>query len=42
MHVGDEVDLGISHPCSAFDRWPDITVVDSQGHTLDVWHPRFR
>ncbi|MFF8918914.1 alanine racemase [Streptomyces sp. NPDC015032] len=42
LHVGDEVDLGISHPCSAFDRWPDITVVDSQGHTLDVWHPQFR
>ncbi|MFB7629835.1 alanine racemase [Streptomyces sp. NPDC056149] len=41
LHVGDEVDLGISHPCSAFDRWPDITVVDEQGHPHDVWHPRF-
>ncbi|MGH3389451.1 MAG: alanine racemase, partial [Actinomadura sp.] len=28
LRVGDEVDLGISHPCSAFDRWPDIAVVD--------------
>lgn len=41
LHVGDEVDLGISHPCSAFDRWPDIAVVDDQGHTHDVWHPQF-
>ncbi|MEU6011768.1 alanine racemase [Streptomyces sp. NPDC047453] len=42
LKVGDEVDLGISHPCSAFDRWPDITVVDDGGHTQDVWHPQFR
>jgi D-serine deaminase-like pyridoxal phosphate-dependent protein len=42
VHVGDEVDLGISHPCSAFDRWPDITVVDSEDDVHDVWHPRFR
>ncbi|MFD9813516.1 alanine racemase [Streptomyces sp. NPDC059080] len=41
LHVGDEVDLGISHPCSAFDRWPDITVVDDQGHAREVWHPQF-
>ncbi|MER0477559.1 alanine racemase [Streptomyces sp. Edi2] len=42
LQVGDEVDLGISHPCSAFDRWPDITVVDAEGETCDVWHPQFR
>ncbi|MFF2507511.1 alanine racemase [Streptomyces sp. NPDC058067] len=42
LHVGDEVDLGISHPCSAFDRWPDITVIDEAGRADDVWHPRFR
>ncbi|MFE7235843.1 alanine racemase [Streptomyces sp. NPDC002405] len=41
LSVGDEVDLGISHPCSAFDRWPDIAVVDEQGHTREVWHPQF-
>ncbi|MEV7003220.1 alanine racemase [Streptomyces sp. NPDC093982] len=41
LHVGDEVDLGISHPCSAFDRWPDVTVVDGQGQPCDVWHPQF-
>nr|BFD95998.1 alanine racemase [Kitasatospora sp. Xyl93] len=42
LYVGDEVDLGISHPCSAFDRWPDVTVVDGRGHPCEVWHPLFR
>ncbi|WP_405682015.1 amino acid deaminase [Streptomyces sp. NBC_00057] len=42
LHVGDEVDLGISHPCAAFDKWPDITVVDHEGPTREVWHPQFR
>ncbi|MEU2794368.1 alanine racemase [Streptomyces sp. NPDC007100] len=42
LYVGDEVDLGISHPCSAFDKWPDITVVDHEGAAPQVWHPRFR
>ncbi|MDQ8703888.1 alanine racemase [Streptomyces sp. LHD-70] len=42
LQVGDEVDLGISHPCSAFDRWPDLGVVDTEGRLLGVWHPQFR
>lgn len=42
LRVGDTVDLGISHPCSAFDRWPDIAVVDDEGHNHDEWHPQFR
>ncbi|MFE3494452.1 alanine racemase [Streptomyces sp. NPDC059169] len=42
LHVGDEVDLGISHPCAAFDKWPDIRVVDATGSTLETWHPQFR
>ncbi|MCZ4559019.1 alanine racemase [Rhodococcus maanshanensis] len=41
LDVGDIVDLGISHPCSAFDRWPDITVVEDD-RVRAVWHPRFR
>ncbi|MFE0377618.1 alanine racemase [Streptomyces inhibens] len=41
LDVGDTVDLGISHPCSAFDRWPDITVTDDSGDVRDVWHPQF-
>jgi D-serine deaminase-like pyridoxal phosphate-dependent protein len=42
LRVGDEVDLGISHPCSAFDRWPDIAVADEDGAVREVWHPQFR
>ncbi|GAB2630148.1 alanine racemase [Prescottella soli] len=42
LDVGDVVDLGISHPCSAFDRWPDITVIDDDGRARTVWHPQFR
>jgi D-serine deaminase-like pyridoxal phosphate-dependent protein len=41
LAVGDVVDLGISHPCSAFDRWPEITVVDATGAAITTWHPRF-
>lgn len=41
LAVGDVVDLGISHPCSAFDKWPAITVVDPEGRVVDTWHPRF-
>lgn len=41
LNVGDVVDLGISHPCSAFDRWPDITVIDDGG-AQTLWHPQFR
>jgi len=40
--LGDIVDLGISHPCSAFDRWPEITVIDEQGLVRDRWYPQFR
>ncbi|MER6047779.1 alanine racemase [Streptomyces sp. NPDC001793] len=41
LDVGDTVDLGISHPCSAFDRWPDITVTGDDGDVRDIWHPQF-
>lgn len=42
LRVGEEVELGISHPCSAFDKWPDIRVVEGEGGAGEVWHPRFR
>ncbi|MFK0296360.1 alanine racemase [Streptomyces sp. NPDC090442] len=42
LQPGDEADLGISHPCSAFDRWPDITVTGDDGRPCDIWHPQFR
>lgn len=42
LEVGDLVDLGISHPCSAFDRWPEIAVTGPDGGVAEVWRPHFR
>ncbi|AXJ11921.1 hypothetical protein CFN17_15990 [Arthrobacter sp. PM3] len=41
LDVTDTVDFGISHPCSAFDRWPDYVVTDGDGHDIDVWGTDF-
>lgn len=41
LDVGDVVDFGISHPCSAFDRWPEYVVTDGGGQTMDVWSTDF-
>ncbi|GHF06709.1 alanine racemase [Streptomyces morookaense] len=42
LAVGDFVDLGISHPCSAFDKWREINVIAPDGSVHEVWRPRFR
>ena len=41
LDVADVVDLGISHPCSAFDRWPEYIVTDGGGRAIDVWRTDF-
>jgi D-serine deaminase-like pyridoxal phosphate-dependent protein len=41
LDVTDVVDFGISHPCSAFDRWPEYVVTDGGGQTIDVWRTDF-
>jgi D-serine dehydratase len=33
---GDEVELGISHPCTTFDKWRWLPVVDDDGLIIDV------
>ena len=30
IEVGDWVGLGLSHPCTVFDKWPLIPVVDGE------------
>jgi D-serine deaminase-like pyridoxal phosphate-dependent protein len=35
--VGDLICFGISHPCSAFDRWRSIPVVDAGYDVIDVY-----
>jgi D-serine deaminase-like pyridoxal phosphate-dependent protein len=39
--VGDLVRFGISHPCTAFDKWRDIPVVDDEHRVVDVLHTYF-
>lgn len=34
--VGDRVALGISHPCTTFDKWHWMPVVDDQGQVVDA------
>ncbi|MEV0897805.1 alanine racemase [Actinoplanes sp. NPDC049802] len=38
---GDLVRFGISHPCTAFDKWRDIPVVDEERRVVDVLHTYF-
>ncbi|MFF1828545.1 alanine racemase [Paenarthrobacter sp. NPDC058040] len=39
--VGDIAHFGISHPCSAFDRWSSYLVTDAEGRVVDVWQSTF-
>lgn len=34
--AGDEVELGISHPCTTFDKWQWLPVVDDDERIVDV------
>jgi D-serine dehydratase len=36
LRVGDRVVLGISHPCTTFDKWRWMPVVDGQGTVVDA------
>jgi D-serine deaminase-like pyridoxal phosphate-dependent protein len=36
LTVGDLVGCGISHPCTAFDRWPLLPVVDDDYTVVDA------
>ncbi|MDI6103627.1 alanine racemase [Actinoplanes sp. NEAU-A12] len=38
---GDLIRFGISHPCTAFDKWRDIPVVDGDRRVVDVLHTYF-
>lgn len=41
LDVGDVAHFGISHPCSAFDRWSSYLVTDVEGRVVDVWQSTF-
>ena len=35
---GDLLRFGLSHPCTAFDKWREIPVVDDEHRVVDVLH----
>ncbi|MEV5435626.1 amino acid deaminase [Streptomyces sp. NPDC052682] len=35
LQVGDWVGLGLSHPCTSFDKWPLIPVAEADGTVVD-------
>ena len=39
--VGDLVACGISHPCTAFDKWRVIPLVDDEYNVIDLYHTLF-
>ena len=39
--VGDVIGFGISHPCTTFDRWREIAVVDAAYDVVDMAPTRF-
>jgi D-serine deaminase-like pyridoxal phosphate-dependent protein len=41
LSVGDLVCLGISHPCTTFDKWRVIPVVDAEDRVIDAVHTYF-
>lgn len=41
LHVGDLVCFGISHPCTAFDKWRTIPVLDEQDRLVEIVHTYF-
>lgn len=41
LSVGDLVCLGISHPCTTFDKWRVIPVVDAEDRVIDAVHTFF-
>jgi D-serine dehydratase len=41
LRVGDKVACGISHPCTAFDKWRAIPVVDDSYEVVDLYRTFF-
>jgi D-serine deaminase-like pyridoxal phosphate-dependent protein len=39
--VGDLLRFGVSHPCTAFDKWRDIPVVDDEHRVVDAYRTYF-
>lgn len=42
LDVTDVVEIGISHPCAAFDRWESYLVTNGDGDEIGLWRTDFR
>ena len=36
LRVGDWVECGISHPCTMFDRWTALPLIDGESRVVDL------
>lgn len=36
LQVGDRLGFGISHPCTAFDKWREVAIVDEDYNVVDA------
>jgi D-serine dehydratase len=36
LAVGDVCVFGVTHPCTAFDKWPLVPVLDDTDHVVDA------
>jgi D-serine dehydratase len=41
LRIGDQVCCGISHPCTAFDKWRILPVVDDSYNVIDFYRTYF-
>jgi D-serine dehydratase len=41
VNIGDVIGMGISHPCTTFDKWRYLPVVDDEYRVVDVVHTFF-
>ena len=37
LQIGDMVCCGISHPCTAFDKWRVLPIVDDEYNVIDLY-----
>lgn len=41
LAVGDVIEFGVSHPCTAFDKWAMLPMLDDAGTVIDVATTQF-
>jgi D-serine deaminase-like pyridoxal phosphate-dependent protein len=41
VEVGDRLAFGISHPCTTFDKWRQVLVLDREQRVIQVLHTQF-